>query len=193
MTSRHPLIQMALVALIALSAVVPASAQSALKVGYIDPDRVILQMPEFKQIQQQMQAEEQQVEQQVLFTQDSLRTVLETKVTEYESFDASPLATDSARQARQIELYEIQGQIEQVRSQGLRYLSYKEAQLLQPLQVKVDAAIRIVSQQMGIDLVLPSTANNAPVFLYVSDRLTNITRPVMENLGIDLTAAAESN
>lgn len=184
---------MALVALIALSAVVPASAQSALKVGYIDPDRVILQMPEFKQIQQQMQAEEQQVEQQVLFTQDSLRTVLETKVTEYESFDASPLATDSARQARQIELYEIQGQIEQVRSQGLRYLSYKEAQLLQPLQVKVDAAIRIVSQQMGIDLVLPSTANNAPVFLYVSDRLTNITRPVMENLGIDLTAAAESN
>lgn len=190
MTFRLSLVQTALVALVGLAAIAPAHAQTALKVGYIDPDRVILQMPEFKQIQQQMQAEQQQVAQQVRATQDSLNTVLQTKVGEYETFDASPLATDEARQERQIELYQLQGQIEQVQSQGLQYLSYKEAQLLQPLQVKVDAAIRIVSQQMGIDLVLPSTANNAPVFLYVSDRLVNITEPVMKNLGIDLTAAA---
>ncbi len=140
-----------------------------------------------------MQAEQQQVAARVRTVQDSLNTVLQTKVVEYESFDASPLATDEARQERQVELYQLQSSIEQAQSQGLQYLSYKEAQLLQPLQVKVDAAIRIVSQATGIDLVLPSTANNAPVFLYVSDRLVNITEPVMENLGIDLAAASAGN
>jgi len=178
------------VALVGLAAIAPASAQTGLKVAYIDPDRVIVQMPEFKQIQEQLQAEQQQVAARVRTVQDSLNTVLQTKMEEYETFDASPLATDEARQERQVELYQLQGGIEQAQSQGLQYLSYREAQLLQPLQVKVDAAIRIVSQQRGIDLVLPSTANNAPVFLYVSDRLVNITEPVMENLGIDLTAAA---
>ena len=190
MTLRLPLFQAALVALVGLAAIVPASAQTGLKVAYIDPDRVILEMPEFKQIQQQMQAEQQQVAQQVRAVQDSLNTVLQTKVGEYETFDASPLATDEARQERQVELYQLQGQIEQTQSQGLQYLSYREAQLLQPVQTKVDAAIRIVSQRMGIDLVLPSTANNAPVMLYVSDRLIDITEPVMENLGIDLAASA---
>ena len=190
MTLRLPLFQTALVALVGLAAIAPASAQTGLKVAYIDPDRVIVQMPEFRQIQEQMQAEQQQVAARVRTVQDSLNTVLQSKVEEYETFDASPLATDEARQERQVELYQLQGSIEQAQSQGLQYLSYREAQLLQPLQVKVDAAIRIVSQQRGIDLVLPSTANNAPVFLYVSDRLINITEPVMENLGIDLTAAA---
>ncbi|GAB5535631.1 MAG: hypothetical protein Rubg2KO_18800 [Rubricoccaceae bacterium] len=190
MTLRLPLFQTALVALVGLAAIAPASAQTGLKVAYIDPDRVIVQMPEFKQIQEQMQAEQQQVAARVRTVQDSLNTVLQTKMEEYETFDASPLATDEARQERQVELYQLQGGIEQAQSQGLQYLSYREAELLQPLQVKVDAAIRIVSQQQNIDLVLPSTANNAPVFLYVSNRLINITEPVMENLGIDLTAAA---
>ena len=190
MTLRTPL-QLALVALVALAAAAPVSAQTALKVGYIDPDRVILQMPEFKQIQEQMQAEQQQVAARVRTVQDSLNTVLQSKVAEYETFDASPLATDEARQERQIELYQLQGGIEQAQSQGLQFLSYREAQLLQPLQVRVDDAIRAVSQEMGIDLVLPSTANNAPVFLYVSDRLVNITEPVMSNLGIELEAAME--
>ena len=188
MTLRTPL-QAALVALVALAAVAPASAQTTLKVGYIDPDRVILQMPEFKQIQEQMKAEQQQVATRVRTVQDSLNTVLQTKVAEYETFDASPLATDEARQERQVELYQLQGGIEQAQSQGLQFLSYREAQLLQPLQVRVDDAIRAVSQEMGIDLVLPSTANNAPVFLYVSDRLVNITEAVMTNLGIDMAAA----
>ena len=188
MTLRTPL-QAALVALVALAAVAPASAQTTLKVGYIDPDRVILQMPEFKQIQEQMKAEQQQVATRVRTVQDSLNTVLQTKVAEYETFDASPLATDEARQERQVELYQLQGGIEQAQSQGLQFLSYREAQLLQPLQVRVDDAIRSVSQEMGIDLVLPSTANNAPVFLYVSDRLVNITEAVMTNLGIDMAAA----
>ena len=190
MTFRLPLFQTALVALVSLAAIAPASAQTGLKVAYIDPDRVIVQMPEFKQIQEQMQAEQQQVAARVRTVQDSLNTVLQTKMEEYETFDASPLATDEARQERQLELYQLQGGIEQAQSQGLQYLSYREAELLQPLQVKVDAAIRIVSQQQGIDLVLPSTANNAPVFLYVSNRLINITEAVMENLGIDLAAAS---
>lgn len=194
MTLRTPMLktalfQASLLALVGLAAVAPARAQSALKVGYIDPDRVILQMPEFKQVQQQMQAEQQQVATRVRVVQDSLNTVLQTKVSEYETFDASPLATDEARQERQVELYQLQGGIEQAQSQGLQYLSYKEAQLLQPLQVKVDGAIRTVAESLDIDLVLPSTANNAPVFLYVSDRMVNITEPVMNELGIDMTAA----
>lgn len=171
-----------------LLALAPSAGAQALKVGYIDTDQVVLRMPEFAQVQTQLRTQQQTVAQRVRVVQDSLNTLLQTRVEEYQAYDASALATDAARRERQAGIYQLQAQIEGAEQQGYQFLSYSEARLLQPVLARVDEAINQESTAQSLDLVLPTVANNAPVFLYVSDRLTNITEAVMRRLGVDPNA-----
>ena len=166
----------------------PFAGAQALKVGYIDTDQVVLRMPEFAQVQTQLRTQQQTVAARVRTVQDSLNTILEARVQEYQTYDASALATDAARRERQGAIYQIQAQIEGAEQQGYQFLSYSEARLLQPVLARVDQAINEEASAQSLDLVLPTVANNAPVFLYVSDRLTNITEAVMRRLGVDPAA-----
>ena len=173
----------ALALLVALP--VAAQAQSAFKVGYIDTDQIVVRTPEYAQAQQRLQQEQQTVGTRVRFVQDSLNTVLQTQLADYETFRASALATPEARRERETALLQQQGLIEQAEQQGLQYLSYVEARLYQPILDRVDGAIRAEAAAQTIDLVVPNTANNAPIVLYASERLVDITEAVMRRLGID--------
>ena len=175
---------------LALVLLVPAAAQAqgAFKVGFIDADQVVVRTPEYAQAQQLLQREQQSVGTRVRFVQDSLNTVLQTKLADYETFRNSAVATADARRTRETELLQLQGGIEQTEQQGLQYLAYKEAQLAQPALNRVDEAIRAEAAAQSIDLVVPNTANNAPVVLYASDRVIDITEAVARRLGVDLTA-----
>ena len=172
---------------LALVLALPAAvqAQAAFKVGYIDTDQVVIRMPEFAQVQTQLGQEQTTVGTRVRFVQDSLNTILQTQLAAYETFRTSALATADARRERETELLQLQGRIEQAQQQGLQYLSYVEARLLQPVLNRVDEAIQAEAAAQAIDLVLPTVANNAPVFLYASDRIVNVTEAVMRRLGID--------
>jgi outer membrane protein len=178
-----------LAAVVAVTALAPtAQAQAAFKVGYIDTDQVVIRMQDFAAVQQRLAQEQQLVGARVRVVQDSLNQILQTQVQAYEAFAQSPLATEDARRQRQTELVQLQGQIEQAESQGLQYLSYVEARLLQPVLGRVDEAISAEAEAQTLDLVLPTVANNAPVFLYAGERLVNITEAVMRRLGIDPAA-----
>ncbi len=178
-------------ALALVAVLLPAAhAQATFKVAYVETDQVVVRMPDFAQVQQQLQGEQQQVGQRVRFVQDSLGTVLRTRVEAYEAFNTSALATDVSRRERQTEIVQLQGNIERAEQEGLQYLSFREAQLLQPVLNRVDLAIQAEAGAQQIDLVLPTTANNAPAFLYASDRVTDITPQVMRRLGIDPNAPA---
>jgi len=176
-------------ALTLLALVPTGQAQEDFRVGYVDTDQIVVRMPAFADVQDQLQQQQQAVGQRVRFVQDSLRQVLQTRVEEYRTFDQSAVATDEARQTRQQEILQLQSGIEQSEVEGLQYLSYVEARLLQPVLTQIDEAIRAVAQAGGYDLVLPTVANNAPVFLYSSDRVPDLTVAVMEQLGIDPESA----
>ena len=166
-------------------ALAPAALAQPVKVGFVDTDQIVIRMPEFASVQQQLQQEQQAVGVRVRTVQDSLQQVLRTQVADYQTFDASALATDAARQERQREILGTQSQIEQAEVQGLQYLSFREARLLQPVLNRIDLAIQNVAAEGGFDLILPTVANNAPVFLYRSERVEDLTVQVMETLGID--------
>ena len=170
------------VALLALAPV--ASAQPA-KMGFVDTDQIVIRMQAFADVQQQLQQQQQAVGTRVRVLQDSLQTVFNTKLEEYQAFDQSAVATDDARRTRQQELLQIRAGIEQAEAQGLQYLSYTEARLLQPVLNEIDAAIRAEAEAGGYDLILPTVANNAPVFLYRSERVADLTPTIMGRLGID--------
>ncbi len=176
-----------LLSALALVVLVPAAAQAqgAFKVAYIDTDQIVVRTPEYAQAQQQLRQEQQAVGTRVRFVQDSLNTVLQTKLADYETFRTSAVATPDARRERESDMLQLQGAIEQAEQQGLQFLSYREAQLYQPILDRVDGGIRAEAAAQNIDLVIPNTANNAPVVLYASDRLVDITEAVMRRLGID--------
>ena len=181
---------MTLRVLAALALVLPAAAQAqgVFKVGFVDSDQVVTRTPEFAQAQQRLGQEQQTVGTRVRFVQDSLNTILQTQLADYESFRNSALATPEARREREATLLQLNGQIEQAEQQGLQYLSYAEARLLQPVLDRVDGAIRAEAEAQRVDLVLPTTANNAPVILYQSERVVDMTDAVMRRLGIDPNA-----
>lgn len=168
-----------------LLALAPSGQAQNLKIGYVDTDQIVVRMPGFATAQTQLQQQQQAVGQRVRFVQDSLRQVLQTRVEEYQTFDQSAVATDEARRTRQQEILQLQGGIEQTEVEGLQYLSYVEARLLQPVLTEIDGAIRAEAEANGYDLILPTVANNAPVFLHASDRVPDLTVPIMTRLGID--------
>ena len=100
-------------------------------------------------------------------------------------FTAAAKLPRTERQERQQELLALQNDIEQAEVQGLQYLSYAEARLLQPVLNQIDEAIQAEAEAGSYDLVLPTVANNAPVFLYRSDRIEDLTVAIMTRLGID--------
>lgn len=172
-----------------LAALAPsAHAQATFRVGYIDTDQVVLRMPAFADVQAQLRTQQQTVAVRVRAIQDSLGTILQTRAEDYQNYDASALATDDGRRQRETEIRQLQAQIEGAEQQGYQFLSYSESRLLQPVLAQVDEAITAEAQAQTIDLVLPTVANNAPVFLYASDRIVNITEAVMRRLGIDPSA-----
>lgn len=179
---------------LALAAVAFSSGVHAqtLRVGFVDTDQVVVRVPEFASVQAQLRAQQQAVGERVRVVQDSLGVILRERVEAYQAFDQSALATDAARRERQTEIYQLQAQAEQAEAQGYQYLSYTEARLLQPVLARVDEAIAAEARAQNIDLVLPTVANNAPVFVYHSDRVVNMTEAVMRRLGIDPNAAAPS-
>ena len=170
-------------------ALAPAALAQPIKVGFVDTDQIVIRMPAFADVQTQLQQQQQAVGQRVAVVQDSLQQVFNTKLEEYQTFDQSAVATDAARQERQQELLQLRNDIEQAEVQGLQYLSYAEARLLQPVLNQIDQAIQAEAADGGYDLVLPTVANNAPVFLYRSERVDDLTVPIMERLGIDPNAA----
>ena len=166
-------------------ALAPASLAQDFKVGYVDTDQIVIRMPAFAQVQQQLQQQQSAVSQRVRVVQDSLQTIFNTRVEEYQAFDASAVATDEARRTRQQEILGLRNQIEQAEVEGLQYLSYAEARLLQPVLNQIDQAIQAEATAGSYDLVLPTVANNAPVFLFNSDRVMDLTPAIMGRLGID--------
>src|SRR5690606_24561550 len=81
--------------------------------------------------------------------------------------------------------------LEQRQQAGLQVLSRREAQLLQPLLMRLQDAIDAVSTREGLLMVFSARANNAPVLLFASDAAANITEPVMTELGLEIPQNTE--
>ena len=159
-----------------------AQAQ-ANRIGYLDPDIIIVQMPEYTQVRDSLQAREQ------LITADlqQRENVLRTKFQELQDLADSPVLTADARQEREQEILTMQADLEQRQQVGLQELGRYEAQQLQPLLIRLQNAIDAVGDEMGLALVITARANNAPVILYASDAAVNITEAVLNRLGIEIS------
>jgi outer membrane protein len=172
------------VALVLLSApalLATVSAQS-LNVGYTDHEVIIFNLPEYQQVQQQLQQEYQGSQQEI----QELYQGYQESVSQYQRQQS--LMTAEKRAEREQELIQEQQQIQQQAQVKDQELGQRETELMQPLLEKVQNAIDDVAQREGLDLVLRS-----PLVLYVNqETIQDITMAVAVELGLDVSETTES-
>lgn len=172
-----------LLALVAASGAVEAQN---LKVGVLDPDLIVVRMPEYAVVRGQIQDFETQIGATLQAKQDSATAINNELV----ALGDSPIADPAVVDAKRNELRRLIGELQNGEENALQYLSQQEIRLLQPALIRLNRAIQELSEEMGIDLVLTPVANNAPVLLYAnfdSDNVMDMTMPLLDKLGIEIS------
>lgn len=159
-----------------LAAVQPASAQG-LRVGYADPEVIISYMPEYQQVQAQLQ-QEYQTRQEAL---QAMAQDFQEAVDRYQK--QQPLLTAERRTERETELATRQTELQQSAAAQDQELAATEQRLMKPLLDKVQGVIDEIATAQGLDMVLRS-----PTLLFVNeDRVVNINLDIARALGIEIS------
>jgi outer membrane protein len=164
---------------------------SPLKIGYTDHELIIVNMPDYRSIQEQLQKEYQGSQEEI----QSLAKDYQEKLDKYQKQQA--LLSPERRQEREQELINLQGQIQKTAQEKEQSLAEREAELMRPLFERVQKAIDEAAAEAGLDLVLRSQVGVQPVILYRNEKtIVDITEAVARKLGLDVDgdqAAASSN
>jgi outer membrane protein len=170
-----------LVAFLLLGAGITASqAQTkndpSLKIGYVNPQEVLQDMPKYAAVQQRMQNYIKEKRQDLRQQSQSFQK----EVSDYQQRQS--VMSKDAKQSEQKKLGKLRANLQQAQQQAQQDIQQKQQKLINPLRTKIQNAIQTVSKKMGLSYVI-----SASTLLYVSDsakKNLNITSKVEKQLGI---------
>ncbi|MDX1427085.1 MAG: OmpH family outer membrane protein [Salegentibacter mishustinae] len=156
-----------------------ASAQT--KVGTIDTDYILSQMPEMEAVNKGLETYDKELQQDFQANVKQYDTLVKT----YQA-NAESLAAD-ARQESESKIIELENQIKQFRQRAQLMMQMRRNELTNPLYKKIDAAMRAVIDEEGFTQILHAGGNS----LAFSAEKYDITEKVMTKMGIEIPIAAE--
>lgn len=164
----------------------PSAAHAqALSVGFTDHEIVLINMPQYQEIQQQLQTDF-DANQQAL---EALYTDYQDKLERYQRQQS--LLSEDRRQEREQELVQLQQQIQQEAQDQDQQLATRQAELMQPLLEQIQAAINEVAEANALDIVLRTRVGTEPLLLFVNpETVQDITLDVARTLGLDVDGEA---
>jgi outer membrane protein len=157
---------------------VSAQAQETQKIGYADWEYIFSQLPEFKQIDNELKTHGTQLENQ-----------LKAKYSDYESkvkaYQGMPATTPDAIKAdKERELAGLQESIQKFQQDAQTSLQNKQVALMDPVYKKVGKAIEDVAKENGYAFIMaPQVVNGGDILLY-SDEKYNVSDLVLKKLGV---------
>lgn len=167
------------ITILTLLLLLPLAASAQLKVGIMNPDDVLDAMPEAAQVQADLEAFAE--ERQAAF-QQRYRSWIEEVTAFSESAEAGELS-EQEQASEEERLSEMQEEITNMQQNLEREIQQRQAELFNPLLMKVEDAMGEVAEEMGLDFVLNKTSNTGdPIVYYASERATDITQQVIEKL-----------
>ena len=122
-------------------AILPAKAQ--VKIGFINADYILSQMPEAKQVEEDLKNTQKQYE---TLYQGKVKD-FQDKFAVYEKLSADPKTADIIKQDKEKELQNLQTSIQEFQQNSQSSLQKKQAQLLQPLLKKVEENMHAVAAE----------------------------------------------
>lgn len=165
--------------LLLLFVLVPFVVSAQLKVGIMDPDDVLDAMPEATEVQNQL---EQFIEQRQTSFQARYQEWI-TELTEYSELEEAGALSEEEQQQEEERLAELQQELNSLQQSMEQQIQQRQADLFNPLLVKVEDAMSEVSEELGLDYVLNKTSNTGdPIVYYASERAEDITERVIEKV-----------
>ena len=148
---------------------------SAQKFGTVNVEPIIVDMPEYKEMQNQMNEASKKYEDEF----SKLRDDMQKKYTEFQTLDADPNTPQQIKERRLAEIQESQNKIEQFRQVASQDLQTKQQQLMAPIEQKVMEAIKAIGQEGGYTFILPEG-----VAAYSGKDVTDVSAQVRTKLGL---------
>lgn len=159
--------------LIAIMIAMPVFGFAQSKFGVVNSNNFIETMPEFKEVQAQLEASSKKFEDE--FTK--LREEFQNRYTELQKLDES--TPQSIRDRRLQELQELDAKIQQFRETASADLQRQQAQLMTPIQEKVMKAIQTVGEEGNFTFIFE---NMVPI--YIGKDVVDVTSLVKSKLGL---------
>ncbi len=158
------------------------SNNSELKIGYVNPQSILANMPEMRAVQQRLQNFTARKQQEL----STLEQEFQTQVAEYQQ-KVGVISAD-AQQQEEARLGQLQQDLLQAQEVAEQELAQRRDELVGPLLEQIGAAIETVAQKQGLSYVLNTTTSSGDmIILYASEDFRakfDITQSVMEELGM---------
>ncbi len=147
-----------------------------LKFGHANVQEIMETMPEFQQMQQELESEYDRLEDQLATMQEDYKQMEE----EYRG-DAENMLPQQ-RQQKEQQLMETSQKIQQFYQSTQQQLSQKQEQLQAPIMQKLLQSIEEVGDEGGFIYIF---AANSGATVYQSDQSVDVTQQVKQKLGIN--------
>jgi len=148
------------------------------KIGHADWEYIFSQLPEAKQIENELKTHESQLQNQL----NAKGNEYKTKAAAYQGMPAT--TPDAIRKDKENELAQLQESIQKFQQDAQASMQKKQADLMQPIFAKVGKAIEEVAKENGYSYILtPQVVGGGDVILY-TDEKNNISNLVLKKLGI---------
>jgi outer membrane protein len=155
-----------------------AQATHNQKIGFADPAYIFSQMPQYKQIENEMKTHSDQLQAQA----KAKYADYETKLRAYQQGAATML--DAVRRDKEEELTRLQESIQKFQQDAQASLQKKEADLMGPINAKIGNAIEEVAKEQGYTFILnPQIQGSIDIVLY-GDEKYDISLLVLKKLGV---------
>ena len=163
---------------------VSAQAQETQKIGYADWEYIFSQLPEFKQIDNELKTHGTQLENQL----KAKYADYENKVKAYQGMPAT--TPDAIKADKERELQGLQESIQKFQQDAQTSLQNKQTALMDPVFKKVGKAIEDVAKEHGYAFIMaPQVMGGGDILLY-SDEKYNVSNLVLKKLGVTPQPAA---
>ncbi len=150
--------------IIILVFILTQSANAQIRVGYMDPQVVLENLPEKDAIERQLNS-----------FLDGRETEFEERAIEFQNMLArfqqeAPDLPEEETRRRQQELQTIDQELEQFQMRVQRELEERQAELLGPILQEMNTIIEALAREMNLDFVLNEATSEGEMFLlFVSD------------------------
>lgn len=151
------------------------SAFSQGKVGGVDIDFILSNMPEMTTVQEQLETYANQMD-------ADLNKKIDTYKTLAEAYKEGELEfTIAQRKEKQNQLINLESDIQKFQQNGAKLMDIKQKEFLQPLYNKISVALEKVAKAQGYTQVMQTTVD----MVYL-DPNYNLTVPILTEMGITL-------
>lgn len=161
------------VLLLAVLMVTSFSATAQIKIGYLNPQKVLDELPQTVTLRQNMEQFIQQKQQELVDLEQRVNEEYSTFLQNAVNLEEVQLQTEQAR------LEGLRDELAQKQQSAEQEVQRKRAELLSPILEKMDAAVAAIAKEMNLDFVLNESTRNGDTILFFGQEDLNITTKVI--------------